>query len=508
LGEIYVDNENEVTYEPPLLELFSDLVKIAEHLSAKIEKFIKQKVSQKPSLPPKFKETELGKKYLKLTGGISAKSIKKLTDLTEEDQARLKELKERLNTESPANKAKKLAKRKRRVDNLILNTINHFKQLSDENCAKIFEMDSQASVKEESAETAARHIFSSAPLDGVGAHVWEQLWEKARIYSENYAYSGEEFPVTQEDSRCVLCQQSLSQEAKDRLQSFEEYVKGELKKEAKEKREEHNKAIDSLYPVKNTEYISTALEAIGIDKEETVAQIKQLYSVLNQRLEKINEATNINELTPIPTSWDLLSDVRDISQAYYAKAEKYQHDAEEDNSEDLKKERKELETKEWLSNQSEAIKEEVNRLNDIKILNEAKKLTNTTALSRKKGILAEKLITDAFVDRFNDELQKLGASWINIELVKSQVEKGRVLHKLQLKNAEQQLPDEILSGGENRIVALAAFLADVTGNNISAPFVFDDPITSLDERFEEAVVKRLVELSQDRQVIVFTHRLS
>jgi hypothetical protein len=40
------------------------------------------------------------------------------------------------------------------------------------------------------------------------------------------------------------------------------------------------------------------------------------------------------------------------------------------------------------------------------------------------------------------------------------------------------------------------------------PFIFDDPISSLDHVFEESTARRLVELSKSRQVIVFTHRLS
>lgn len=69
-------------------------------------------------------------------------------------------------------------------------------------------------------------------------------------------------------------------------------------------------------------------------------------------------------------------------------------------------------------------------------------------------------------------------------------------------------PDVVLSEGETRIVALAAFLADTTGSNQLAPFIFDDPISSLDQDFEERVVTRLVELAKTRQVIIFTHRLS
>jgi ABC-type multidrug transport system ATPase subunit len=68
--------------------------------------------------------------------------------------------------------------------------------------------------------------------------------------------------------------------------------------------------------------------------------------------------------------------------------------------------------------------------------------------------------------------------------------------------------EHVLSEGETRIVALAAFLADISGLEHRSPFIFDDPVSSLDQDFEEKVVKRLVELSKTRQVIVFTHRLS
>ena len=69
-------------------------------------------------------------------------------------------------------------------------------------------------------------------------------------------------------------------------------------------------------------------------------------------------------------------------------------------------------------------------------------------------------------------------------------------------------PPEVLSEGEFRMISLVAFLADVTGKAHDTPFVFDDPISSLDQDFEEAVVQRLVALAKERQVIIFTHRLS
>jgi len=507
-GKIYVNNENEVTYEPPLLNFFSDLNAVSEVLSGKIEELINQKTSKLPAIPQNIQETEISKWYDKLTHKISDKSIDRSTAWNKKDQKKLKELRERLSTESPAEQAKKVATKKQRLDNLIVRTIHHVRQLSDIACKRIFELNIQATLKEEAAKTAAEKIFETAPLSGIGTPIWEQLWQKAREYSEEIAYPNDTFPVTKDGARCVLCHQPLSDKAKDRLVSFEEYVKGQLRIEAQGKRNEYDKAIESLKVVDDAETLTTNLEAIGIDKNELTDQLQQLCNVLRQRQQKITSVDNIEQLPSIPKSWELLKKARHLSSDYYSKSEQYKKDAKDDNRLDLSNEAKELEAKEWISKQKEAIKEEVQRLQQIGILKSAKRLTNTMALSKKKNSLAEELITDAYIERFNDELTKLDAYWIQVELVKTGVSKGKVLHKIQLKKAHKQVPDEILSDGENRIVTLAAFLADVTGKTIPAPFVFDDPITSLDEDFEEAVVNRLVELSKDRQVIVFTHRLS
>ncbi|SMO93285.1 AAA family ATPase [Fodinibius sediminis] len=507
-GKIYVTDENEVTYEPPLLELFSDLVNVADHLSEKIEELIEKKNSKKPSLPPRFEDTEIGKWYNELSHDTSKETIDEKIEWTEKNEEKIEELRDRVNTESPEKKAQTLSEKKSRLNGFILSTITHIKQLSNSNVSEFIELDSEASAKEQAAEAAAKKVFSSAPLNGVGSDIWEKLWEKAREYSESHAYVDAKFPVLKEGSRCVLCHQKLSEEAKERFQSFEDYVTGELKEEAIQARNYYKDQLESLSSVIDLDNVTTILAALDVDDDEIIGRIKKLYSILEERFNKLTEVSKVDELPTIPQSWDLLQEARKLSHFYTKKIAEFKKDAEEGNRTKLKSQLKELEAKSWLSDQKENIEKEVKRLNEIKVLKEAKKLTNPVALSRKKGKLAEELITQAFVKRFNTELEKLGAGWIKIELVKTRVQKGRVLHKLQLKNAEQEVPDDVLSEGENRIVTLAAFLADVTGKATPAPFVFDDPITSLDEKFEEAVVRRLVELSQNRQVIVFTHRLS
>ena len=65
----------------------------------------------------------------------------------------------------------------------------------------------------------------------------------------------------------------------------------------------------------------------------------------------------------------------------------------------------------------------------------------------------------------------------------------------------------VLSEGEQKVIALADFIAEASLRTKPTPMVFDDPVNSLDYRRLEYVVDRVCQLSEDRQVIVFTHNI-
>ena len=68
-------------------------------------------------------------------------------------------------------------------------------------------------------------------------------------------------------------------------------------------------------------------------------------------------------------------------------------------------------------------------------------------------------------------------------------------------------PNQVLSEGEQKALALADFLAEVTSVPASSPVVFDDPITSMDYRRIHEVCDRILALAGDHQIIVFTHNI-
>lgn len=68
-------------------------------------------------------------------------------------------------------------------------------------------------------------------------------------------------------------------------------------------------------------------------------------------------------------------------------------------------------------------------------------------------------------------------------------------------------PENILSEGEQKAVALADFLTEVGLNPANAGIILDDPVTSQDHDRKRKIAERLVEEAKARQVIVFTHDL-
>lgn len=507
-GKVFVTSEDEVSYEPPVLSFFSSLILACEKVASALDTEAKQHQSKKPNIPADKKVTPEGIWFEAISAKTSTQDIDKHCTFSSVNETEMQTLQQRLAEQAPAKKAKQLRKQKQHIDNLVQDTQKYLEQLSDENYRRIIAAKKKSILKKTAADTAAEKVFSGSELEGVGSDVWKELWEAARNYSVSTAYKEAEYPNVSDGSRCVLCHQPLTQEAKERLTSFENFVKGEMQKAATDAVKEYETASQTIEALPTLETLKTRIDAAGIPQDEVASQVTGFFAQLQARKDLL-PGIDSEEAIPDPLlSPKWIDEANAQSKSLGELATKYDEDAKSDNREEIKKKLNSLQARKWLSEHRAAIDEEVTRLKLLNQIKKAKRSADTTALSRKKGELAETLITDAFVQRFNAELKVLGASQVKVELVKSRVSKGRVLHKLQLRGASQRGLADVLSEGENRIVSIAAFLADVTGKSNQAPFIFDDPISSLDQTYEEAVVQRLIELSQGKQVIVFTHRLS
>jgi energy-coupling factor transporter ATP-binding protein EcfA2 len=131
--------------------------------------------------------------------------------------------------------------------------------------------------------------------------------------------------------------------------------------------------------------------------------------------------------------------------------------------------------------------------------------TNLTGILRSLTEAAkdasEELLNKDFGKRFENECKALRAPNVTLNFPGRQ---GQVTRR---KLVASFKPNQVLSEGEQKALALADFLAEVTCVPASSPVVFDDPITSMDYRRIHEVCDRIVALAGDHQIIVFTHNI-
>ncbi|MBD8617141.1 hypothetical protein IFT69_25880 [Pseudomonas putida] len=376
--------------------------------------------------------------------------------------------------------------------------------LNDATAGELENLKNTAVKARSTCEEAAAAIFGKAELEGVGSATWQKMWEQARAYSTGTAYVDIAFPNVSADSRCVLCHQSLSEDAKARLKGFEKFVTDGLETTAKTAENSFADRKKRLPILPGQADWIVHMSTLGFEEPDGVSWL----GLLKARFDQIVLGSPVGTLQPF--DWSGINAAAKTKSAKLIEEELSLSALLKDEHRQAVQSRvQQLQAKQWLSQNKASIVAERARLIAIAAIDRASRSAATNALTTKKNDLAKTELDAGYQSRFLDELKRLGGHRLPIAPQSKSGGKGKITFGLNLVGAYGTHGlDYILSEGETRIAALAAFLADTTGSNQLAPFIFDDPISSLDQDFEEKVVERLVALSQTRQVIIFTHRLS
>ncbi|MCO7473039.1 AAA family ATPase [Stenotrophomonas maltophilia] len=497
------DTPSEATYLPRSMRFVGALITIADRVGKRLEDRASQLHSHLPA-PAEHAQTASGRFLQSLKPTLDHDAISKACAFPDAL------LQERLALETAlaqANPADAHAKAIADLDRLAKSAESMAElaeALGDEKALGLIGARKIAADKRQAATAYATSFIQGMPLKGVGDTVWETLWEAAKTYSTVHAYPEHAYPHVGDEARCVLCQQPLEAEGKARLKSFEEYLNATLQTEAKAA----EVTLATLTLPVPTDATTPAWQAqcaaVGLDNEQATA----LAQGINARIKAMGDATALSDVPAI--AWSLWADAlastiatttgqRDALATLLDPAGRAQKEAR----------LRELKAQEWLASQIEAVKVEIERLKKLAILTKALPSTKTGPLTTKSNEIGRLELAQGYCDRFNAELQGLGGGSLPVRMSHKSSGKGIYSFYIELKDSTSSVKNkDVLSEGEQRIVALAAFFADATGADRGLPVIFDDPISSLDQRYEEAVTKRLVSLAEQRQVIVFTHRLS
>ncbi|MBI4455092.1 MAG: AAA family ATPase [Acidobacteria bacterium] len=124
------------------------------------------------------------------------------------------------------------------------------------------------------------------------------------------------------------------------------------------------------------------------------------------------------------------------------------------------------------------------------------------SLTETSKVAGEQLLNRDFERHFAEECKVLNAPAVTLQFPGRQ---GQVTREKAVVSGERR-PSDVLSEGEQKVIALADFLVEALLKP-PAPDIFDDPINSLDYKRMAEVVNRIAVLSDTRQVIVFTHNI-
>lgn len=506
IGHQFVDKANEVIYEPKVLSTISKMASIfplvAAHYQAKSEN-IKEKYSP---IETDVIDHHLLKEFNQITTMTALNDIKARIIWDESADKELFAIISSLGIDKPSEKAKSLKSQKKLINLQLENILVLFQLVCPDSCKMFLNKRQKQIDTKYAADNLTKSITHKSKIDQFGGDNWKRMWNSAIEYSAMFEGNSCNMPVSP-DNLCVLCQQPLEVEARERFLAFKEYTTSQIYADAETAYKNYKQVVRELQEKienqLNVPEIETNLAASGISKE-VYAYIINCYRAIFYRCEWLLNYENESEgkIPNIDSREEIVLRFKNITDELDTEIRELEQTAENRGKQISRK--NDLLARRWIFNNISVKK-------SLIILAAIQSKCKTNSITTLKKDLSDILITESYIARFSNEMRQLDTrGQIRVELTASGAKKGRAFHQISLKGVKAgkvKKTGDVLSEGEYRVVSLAAFLADISSWGKVMPFVFDDPITSLDHKFEERVAQRLIELSTERQVIVFTHRL-
>lgn len=508
IASISVDNENELAFVPFGLDVLDKLGELCGRIKETLT-HERQVVGQR--IADTRRGFDADPDVVAALDRITAKTkddvLTKAATWTEADAKRLAEVGLMLN--DPINQAKLLRARKARCEGALNRVKAAAPALGEAAEAQLKAKVAEVAAAKEAVRILSIGSFAKEPLPGVGSEPWGVMYEAARAFSVGLAYPDRDFPATQPGDRCVLCLQPLGDEARERLDRFEAFVKADVEARAKKASAALAQALAS---------VDTALAGLAPLEEELAnadpadsvwcAELLTVAHGLVNRAKALKVAAGDGDWSKLPAMPAFVPE--DVA-AWPAGLEDQAlvHDGALDPAKrvELAAGQANLKARKAFSENKAAVIALRDLLIEDAAYDKCLRAVAPNAITSKRREMDEAYVQGALQAKLAEELAALRLSSIPINLG-FKVAKAKSRHKVQLDGlAAAAKVKEVVSEGEYRALALACFLAQVRQQSETAGIIVDDPVSSLDHDRRELVAERLVKEAKNRQVIVFTHDL-
>ena len=510
-ARIIIDGNNEAHYLPFGAQVFEELVSLLKDLRSVLQTEKPSTVLPEwPDIPP---ETKAGQFVSQLSVNSKLDTVGSWIDSDEQLLAEATKRLVQAELEDPAKAAQRLRNFADRVKLLAADLEKVEKNASAAAEDKIRKCVSALITARQALAVAAQSSLTDEPLPEVGGEVWQLLYQAARDYSIHVAYPSLEFPNTDEGSRCVLCMQPLSEEAKTRLLRFRDYMEQTAKKNVEAlvgQLSDFARNLSALNMALEENY-KDVLDELRASSGDLVGKIEQYSKDMRPRVDGLLEITKDEQLKSLSaTSSMAAKDLLDVADGTIAKANKVEKIAKPEDLAKLRVGKKELDARKLLWSKRKDIESYMKQLNTAAKYDQCIGETDFRNITTTGKTIIKEALTPELCKALQDELIALNATHLPLNL-RATASEGETHHKLELQTDRptgKLSLTEILSEGEQCVVGIAGFLAELKTAAHTCPIVFDDPVSSLDHRYREKIAERLIQKATTHQVIVFTHDLS
>ena len=353
---------------------------------------------------------------------------------------------------------------------------------------------------EKNTQKGIREIALSKGIEFYETNEFKTFLNSAEAYIKKIAKP----TYPQNEDVCIYCRQPLEVDAKELLENYRRLLNDKTEEDLAKFKKSKQDLINSVNNIDTD--LKLSHPSFGSDSKDNPIQPEEL-NAYNRDLEnqkRIFIEGKISDGSVFDFKYDdfktfISSRITQLQDSLTQKNELLTNIENEEI--ELKKIIAELKDREYLSAKIDEIRKVINNHKTLSILNEYANSFSTNSISRKTSQAREELVSQNFNNIFQEELKALRKSGMPIELSFG-TDRGNT--KISHKISNHQLL-EILSEGEQKTIALAEFLTELQLDNIKAPVIFDDPVNSLDHEIIDSFAKRVIRLSEQRQVVIFTH---
>jgi energy-coupling factor transporter ATP-binding protein EcfA2 len=514
-ARILVNDKNEVEYVPYGADIFKSLGEAVSLLKKKLDSE-KKSPPKRPDEIEKIAEQSPVKDLLtslnKFPNAAEGFESFKLSEIEKTEFENLSKIADPIRLEATRKEVERKSSAINRID--FVKTQMEFlkKSLSKESLDALFGLWTNAKDARSVANEALKGFESLKKLNGIGSETWRNLFTSAAAYSKEYVYGSSEFPNTESGSVCVLCHQILSDEAKSRFSDFNAFIANKAEVEANRVKQEF---VERLAGYKNNELevLKNYSDVEGMVAEkfpEWKSKYRGFIEECEKRRRAILAASKGGDWASIPiNSFESTDEIDKVITHEKSNLDTYSVLLKEGSTRENLAKFHNLASRKVLERHTQYLNEvfDIQKINAL--IEVVSKKLSTKKISDFAGEVVSELITEEFRMRLQNEFDSLLVNQLHVALRQS-IQYGKISYYLVLNipGSEKIPPSEILSEGEQKIVAIASFLAEISAFGHSSGIIFDDPVSSLDQKWKTKIARRLAEEGRVRQVVVFTHDIS